>query len=154
MSLVRFNNSYVQSKYGAATDIAVTGAAGTVTGGPTIPQVLVGEALAARVLLHPGTTSITFVGLWQVLDDNGSSWINCVKLDTAALTWLTTAGNAWATAAGGAVTLYAECPQFIRAGNRSARFAVQNEGATGVGGTTDYFNCEYDFRSPVNMYGV
>jgi len=142
---MRFPAAYALRTQLSTGVLGVTGAAPQTVAGKALDSGLASVCLGARVYAKAGTASLTLAAKWQVLDDDGSTWIDCVESNNPANVVLV-------TAAANVVKLVT-APLAVVAGNRSARVVVVSAGATGAGAGTDECSIAYDFRMPVSAFG-
>jgi hypothetical protein len=142
---MRFPTAYALRTQLSTGVKGVTGTAPQTVAGNALDSGLASLCLGARVYAKAGTTNLTLTGKWQVLDDDGVTWIDCVESNNPANVVLVTAAAN--------VTKMVTAPLAITAGNRSARFVVVSAAATGGGAGTDECSIAYDFRMPVSAFG-
>lgn len=143
---MRFPQGYAQRGVYPSGNLAISGA-GAQVNGTAIDSGIASLCVGARVSVTAGTAACTYSVKWQVLDDNGTTWIDCVDpINPGNVTFTT------GTAA--AVTKMVAAPVGAVAGSRSLRAVILNLTGTPVGGTTDFGSVEYDFRIPVNAFGT
>lgn len=142
---MRFPAAYAQRSQLSTGVTGVTGAAPQTVAGKTIDSGVASICLGARVYAKATTGSLTLAAKWQILDDDGVTWIDVVESNNPANVVLVTASAN--------VTKMLTAPLAVVAGCRSARVVVISAGATGAGAGTDECSIAYDFRQPVSAFG-
>ncbi len=136
-------NSYVKTGVNSTGVLGLTGAAPQSGNGKAVVMANVAtDTLAARVYALATTNTLTITGKWQVLDDDGSTWIDCRSSTNAAQVILV-------TGTGSAVTLTASfaAPNGVY-GRKQARFVVTSGVGVGGGAAVDEYSIAYDYRIP------
>jgi hypothetical protein len=145
---MRFPSAYsLRTQYSTGVQ-GVTGAAPITVAGNALDSGLASLCLGARVYAKATTSSLTLSAKWQVLDDNGTTWIDVVESNNPANVVLVTGTGSAVTA-----TKMISAPLAVIAGCRQARVVVLSAGGTGGGAGTDECSIAYDFRAPVSAYG-
>jgi hypothetical protein len=129
----------------------ISGAAPVTIAGIALDAGYVGGTAppGARVYAKVTTSGLALVAKWQVLDDNGTTWIDVVESNNPAnVAFLTGTGSA------ASVVKILTAPMAAAAGSRSARVVVVSSGASGAGVGTDECSISYEFRQPASYTGT
>lgn len=139
--MLRYPPQYTRRSLYATGVMGLTGAAPQIGAGTTLDTGIVRDALGAIVYTKATTNTLAMTVKWQVLADDGATWLDVVESNNPAYV-------VSVTGTGSAVTLTKlySAPYSVIAGNRSARCVVVT--ATGAGGGlgVDEFSIAYDVR--------
>jgi hypothetical protein len=152
MGLTKFPSSSVSKGFSPSGITGLSGAVSTLTlNGPVVASQFCAEALSARIATTLFTNGLQALVKWQVLDDDGVTYIDCVQTGNLA----NVAVNTGAGTSGGTVkNLMVTAPTAIVAGNRPFRAVITAAGSgPGAGLGFDTASISYDFRAPVTPYG-
>lgn len=144
---MRFPQSYVTK---AVTPAATgfTGAAPQTVAGAALDSGLASITIGARVYCKATTNTLTLTAKWQVLDNDGSTWIDVVESNNPAnVIMVTGTGSAVIS------TKMISAPLSVTSGSRQCRVLVTSGVGVGAGAGSDEAQVTYDFRAPVNVYG-
>jgi hypothetical protein len=144
---MRFPQAYV-TKAITPTATGITGAAPQTVAGATLDSGLASIVIGARVYCKATTNTLTLTAKWQVLDNDGTTWIDCVESNNPANVVMATGTGSAVTA-----TKMISAPLSVTAGSRGARVLVTSGVGVGAGAGTDEASVSYDYRAPVNVYG-
>ena len=145
---MRFPAAYTQRSQAPSGSLPITGAFPIQVSGLALDSGLASIMLGVRVSLTLTTNTLAVSGKWQVLDDDGSTWIDVVESNNPANVTLATGTGTIAT-----TKKVVSAPLAVTAGNRQARFVCLTTAGTGAGGTADFATIAYEFRAPVSAFG-
>jgi hypothetical protein len=149
---MRFPQAYVQRAYLPSGALALSGTVPSQIVGAAVDSGIVGTALAARVSATAFTNGLSLNFKWQVLDDNGSTWIDCIETWNPAYVALATGAG---TSGVAAKVFLVSAPPAISAGSRMMRGVVYTSGSGPASASGyDFASVEYDVRQPVGVYGT
>jgi hypothetical protein len=152
MGLVAFPSAMTSKNFSASTSTGLSGAVATlVLNGATVPSKYMGDCAAAKIATTLFTNGLQALVKWQVLDDDGVTWRDCLDSHNPARTAVNTGAG---TSGGTQVTVFVTAPNGVMGGNRPARAQIYAAGSgPGAGVGFDTATIAYDFRAPTVPYG-
>lgn len=145
---LRYPQSYVFRTQLSTGVTGVTGAAPITVAGKALDSGLASICVGARVYAKATTSTLTLTAKWQVLDDDGATWLDVVESNNPANVVMVTGTGSAVTA-----TKFLSAPLAVTAGNRQARVIILSAVGVGGGAGTDECSIAYDYRSPSTTLG-